>query len=659
MKILILNPHVDAQHKLVKALQNSGVAVLLTPNVEQAAQVLQFHGSTVDLALVHREGGAGLAMDYGLSLLFKLKADASQADLPVLVTSEQWNDPEFLNHQQTPLGANAYIHWPCDESEILSLISRITGSKLAPGEASITPLRPHPGESAEAAALPQDPVFEMPAPMAASAPAQVEDAAGIFGMNEGSGGIQLEAPEDAGASARPSAAPVIIEPPAEASAQAPIAVPPSPTKAIPVPPPFRGNTQMFQAPAPAPTLAPPPTLAAPSAPTDMGELAFALTPPPSEEAAPSTAFELPAELPSQVSIVKELTNHDHEPKLELPEPSLAPPDAEVPADEPKLEFAPPPAASEASGTRYHLPTVQTPMPENSDPSLDMGSAQDEAALAQELPYLFGSKNDPTRQVPGAGQPGALPSGLPGYSFAHPVGDAVVPGGAAQSPDVETLKKYLMLREQDVAALSAQLRSAQQRIAAQESQLATEQARNAELTAMASDQKRRIESFETEKAMAVESVQAEMNELKFQARAKTDKARLLEIQVRAATEEMEKLKERVRSDIRKIRIREKELENRLEIMRKDSEVLISTRETRIIELKRKLDLMEFNMDLLQNQLAREKDSVSELKKRLTKAAQVVRVAGGLLGSSAGEVLEEISGGLEGVGTKDSDTKTRAS
>ena len=88
------------------------------------------------------------------------------------------------------------------------------------------------------------------------------------------------------------------------------------------------------------------------------------------------------------------------------------------------------------------------------------------------------------------------------------------------------------------------------------------------------------------------------------------------------------------DIRKIRVREKELENRLEMTKNDSEALIAARENKIVELKRKLDILEFNMDLLQDQYSREKENSAKLHERLMKAAQVVRVAGGLLDSNKG-------------------------
>lgn len=244
---------------------------------------------------------------------------------------------------------------------------------------------------------------------------------------------------------------------------------------------------------------------------------------------------------------------------------------------------------------------------------------DDGDLPYEMPYLFGA---PGRQAHVSD---------PNLFFSEPVGDAVVPGGAANSPDLDTLKKYLLLREQDVAVLSNQLRAARDQAGTLEKLLKEERARNLEASHALDERQRRLDDANKEKGLALSAVQAELDELRFQSKVKTDRARLLETRVREATEEIERLKERVRSDIRKIRVRERELENRLEIMKKDSEALLSAREQKIIELKRKVDLLEFNMDLLQDQYTREKESSALLRERLAKAAQVVRVAEGLLDS----------------------------
>ena len=283
----------------------------------------------------------------------------------------------------------------------------------------------------------------------------------------------------------------------------------------------------------------------------------------------------------------------------------------------------------------HLESVSAPVKESAfdasalesvaaapapDATPDATNEYDEEVAVQ-MPYLSESPH-----------PGAA-SSISQFLFTQPVGDAVVPGGAVHSPDLETLKKYLLLREQDVAALSGQLRSSREQVRSIEENLRAEKARNIELGHVYEGQKKKIDNFDREKMVAYEAAQQELSELRFQTKARTDKARVLEVQVREAAEEMDRLKDRVRMDIRKIRVREKDLENRLEIMKKDSEALLGARENKIIELKRKLDLLEFNMDLLQDQYSREKQNSVSLRERLVKAAQVVRVAGGLLGSTS--------------------------
>jgi CheY-like chemotaxis protein len=274
-------------------------------------------------------------------------------------------------------------------------------------------------------------------------------------------------------------------------------------------------------------------------------------------------------------------------------------------------------------------SIEGEIREESSEGVFTESQIDDKEVIQEMPYLFGDSNKRAtdRRVD------------PVMVFAEPLGDAVVPGGAAKSPDLETIKRYLFLREQDVAVLSNQLKAAQDQIALLEQQIRNEKAAHVELGHTVNEQRQKINSFEAEKNNLADSLQSEIAELRFQVKAKSDKVRVFEGQVREVSEEMSHLKDRVRADIRKIRVREKELENRIEIMKKDSEALISARENKIIELKRKLDLLEFNMDLLQDQYTREKEHSFNLRERLARVAQAVRVAGGLLDTSKGLSSQE--------------------
>jgi len=516
MKILLLSPQSDAVREVVRSLENRGVAVLLAVSGDEAWQMLQLHGSSVELGIIHREdfNGAGSP---GLSLIQKIKADAAQSDLPLILTTQSWKDSDCANHQKTPQGANAYLRAPLTSQSLLQTIEAVIGS-LPPVEAP-----------------------------SSSSGMVLEDASQVYGASSPQTptplelSIQLEAFED------PSAPPA---PPADAKSEAVVLESAQPAAQAPV----------FEA---------------------------------------RESIELSIESAQEISVESSIAISQDEPVAEVALPLEMPPPADVPIEVSLLQ------------------------------SLSLNEAQpaeDDPQVAQEMPYLFGangSSNDSDKAAR--------------LEFSLPLGDAVVPGGAAHSPDLETLKKYLLLREQDVAALSKQLKSAREQVSAVEEALRTEKGRNVELSHTVDEQKRTIDDFERDKAISLEAIQNEVNELKFQLKAKMDKGRVLELQVREATDEMERLKERVRSDIRKIRVREKELENRLEIMKKDSAALIGATENKIIELKRKLDLLEFNMDLLQDQYSREREGSLKLREKLAKAAQVVRVAGGLLSAEQAEAV----------------------
>lgn len=458
MKILILSPHI--KNEVTDQLRQAGVTLFSASDSEGAWQILQFQGKTMDLAFIHRE-----KVD-GEGLVKKIKADALQADLPIVLISQDWNEADFAKHQSTNQGVNAYLKHPVSAEQICDLIQQITGE----------------------AVLLKSP--ELPA--AESQPEIIQSAANheVESNSFASSGLSMAIEE----------IPVAIE--------------------------------------------------------------------------------------------------ESTPALEVSELQIEPFDFQSSGSSQPPNLAP-------------------------DPSF----ADEDPEASEALPYVYQKSGD-KRQ--------------PDY-FAQPIGDAVVPGGAAHAPDMETLKQYLLLREQDVAALSTQLKAAKDQAAAIERQLKEERSRTIELSHEVHEKSQRIADFDRERTVAEEAYQTELNELKFQSKAKTDKVKLLERHVRDAQEEIERIKERVRQDIRKIRVREKELENKIEIMRRDSEALLVSRENKIIELKRKLDLLEFNMDLLQNQYTKEKEINATLKERLTRVAQAVRVAGGIVDDPNSHQSEDLIGG----------------
>ncbi|NDG83420.1 MAG: hypothetical protein EBX52_00090 [Proteobacteria bacterium] len=208
--------------------------------------------------------------------------------------------------------------------------------------------------------------------------------------------------------------------------------------------------------------------------------------------------------------------------------------------------------------------------------------------------------------------------------------ALAPSPVAESsPDLETLKSYLTMREQDVAVLSGQLRSAKDRAQQLELLIKAEKARNAEIQEMLSKAEQKLKSYDLEKQVELEVMNKQIEDMSGHLKDKTEKARVIETKLRLMSEEVNKVKDRVRVDIRRIRVREKELEGQLEILKKDSGALLLARDEKILELKRRIDLLEFNMELVQEQYDKERKSSDELRLKLKDAAQAMKQANGFL------------------------------
>lgn len=536
---------------------------------EEAWQVLHLHGKSVDLAIIHREGPSGETVPVGEKLVARIKADPLQNDLPMIMTSERWTDRDCSVHQNGENGVNAYLRYPFTEKGLFDLIQDVMGSPIQ-----------------QLTSVGSTQAFSSPLAVPAASATQASP---------------------------PALQPTVIEQkPSEKETKSEFSetILEDSSSFLLRSEPLKSNPSI--------------QFELPSLEMDPGEESPQIR----QAQAPTSQPSQPLQSQPAQPLTPEISDHPLEIEVELapegfenypsvPFQMLAPKDLEAPA-----------AAVEAEVPLDPVPQIEVSPSVKADPGPDSNPNRE-----------FNSESNPDQDPDLDPEPEASsgsgsfeedrPEPQVSLPFSASLGDAVVPGGAAHSPDLETVKKYLLLREQDVAVLSNQLKAAKNQISLLEKQLRDEKAAHVETTHLADSQKRKIDDLERSRSAAEEELQSQVLDLNFQLKAKSDKIKLLESQLRDSKEELERFKDRVRSDIRKIRVREKELENRLEILKKDSETLISSRENKLIELKRKLDLMEFNMDLLQEQYTREKEESAKLREKLEKAAQIIKMAGGLL------------------------------
>ena len=91
------------------------------------------------------------------------------------------------------------------------------------------------------------------------------------------------------------------------------------------------------------------------------------------------------------------------------------------------------------------------------------------------------------------------------------------------------------------------------------------------------------------------------------------------------QELDKSAQKNKIDVKKVQMRERELEQKLELLKSDAETQIRHRDLKILELKRKIDGMEFDMESISQQEKRSVESRFELEDKLEKAIKTLRSA----------------------------------
>jgi hypothetical protein len=118
---------------------------------------------------------------------------------------------------------------------------------------------------------------------------------------------------------------------------------------------------------------------------------------------------------------------------------------------------------------------------------------------------------------------------------------------------------------------------------------------------------------------------EISELKDRLKLFEEKRLIMEEKNKILLQELDKSAQKNKIDVKKVQIRERELEQKLELLKSDAETQIRHRDLKILELKRKIDAMEFDMESISQQEKRSVESRFELEDKLEKAIKTLRSA----------------------------------
>jgi chromosome segregation ATPase len=206
-------------------------------------------------------------------------------------------------------------------------------------------------------------------------------------------------------------------------------------------------------------------------------------------------------------------------------------------------------------------------------------------------------------------------------------------------DMDVIKRYSNIKERELReaqasaeALRRQIRYFDERLKKSEEErrkliLKVEEVQNElRTTSDKKDENRaQLKNIESHYEEKIKELQVQLESSQFQA-GKLEK-------------KLEDFRDRVRSDLQKIRSRERELASRLEIQKRDAEALLSAKDERLLNQKRDIDRLEFEIDSLRERLIDDVNRSEERRKRITRALQSLKLAQSVLSGLDEESLQK--------------------
>ena len=93
----------------------------------------------------------------------------------------------------------------------------------------------------------------------------------------------------------------------------------------------------------------------------------------------------------------------------------------------------------------------------------------------------------------------------------------------------------------------------------------------------------------------------------------------------AKAKLDDLDMRIKSDFRKIRVRERELENRLELVRGEKQALMRAKDEKILDLQRRLDQYKSELDLYRSKVQDLNKIMESQHDQMQKTVRALRIA----------------------------------
>lgn len=202
-------------------------------------------------------------------------------------------------------------------------------------------------------------------------------------------------------------------------------------------------------------------------------------------------------------------------------------------------------------------------------------------------------------------------------------------GPITDNQVETLRKYISLKEAEVRDLRDQQLQYQTFVKKLSSQVEGLTRQNRDALVEAETARRREEAARAEYKELKDRYSGDLAAQKVEYEDRLRRSGNYDAQAEELYRKKEEWKEKVREELKRIKLKEKELETKHELLRRDMQALLDSKDKHVMELKKKSDALEIEMESLEDRLRRSNFVLSAIESKKKRLIETMRLAISLL------------------------------
>jgi len=195
--------------------------------------------------------------------------------------------------------------------------------------------------------------------------------------------------------------------------------------------------------------------------------------------------------------------------------------------------------------------------------------------------------------------------------------------------VEVMRKYIQLKDSENRDLQNQLKHYQIALEKFHVQMNTLSEQSRSLVSELESSRKREEDLRLELQEKKEKYKAEFRTLKSEYEERIRQTSHLESQMTELAHRKEEWQDKVKEDLKRIRLKERELENKYELLKRDSHTLLDSKDRQLLDLKKKNDALELDLENLEDRLRKSNTILASMDQKKQRLVETMRLATQLL------------------------------